>query len=675
MEKKAFPFLVHVIPLLPLSSSCDTFSYASPSCLLKGTFVKIPFGKREVLGIVQECQPLSHNTRSSPFSLKPLSYIFPLPLSPQQWEFTARLSQHSLAPRGVILRSFFLSPSQARRKDRIPTVSSRASSLKAHFSPAQKKALHEFQRKSTHASSSSFLLTGPAGSGKTEVLLHLARFLKREKKQMLLLVPEILFLHHLLLQAKKRLPSSHIATLHSKQIPSQQWEAWQRISRGEVSLIIGTRKALFAPFKNLACVAIEEEHDPSHSSWDAAPFYDTRRAAFSLANTWKSLLILSSATPSTEALWWTQKKFLTEITLPPRSSPPSLEIIDMRKQQWKQGKSASFQPMLSDSLLSHIQETLTKKHSFLLLVPRRGEGKFSLCQECKEVFRCPSCDRALISVEEQRWKCLHCSYKTPLFPSCPSCGSLRFLTHGTGTLRIQRTLRRLFPSFPLIRIDAESTKKAHDASRVVAQIHKGPPSIIIGTPMAIKGLDLPSLGGVGIIDTDALWSFPDFRADEHTAQLILQLAGRLAHSSQKKSPGKLSLQTFQPQRPVLEMIVQGHYQEWCHEEVQQRVRFGYPPKHRLIVIEGQEKTQEKLQQQLHTVEPLFTAILQAAHGRFLGSFVPLRPKRRGKFFHLLAGSIPSDHPDEPLPPALQEQLIRHLPSHWNTKVDPPFLLS
>lgn len=601
------PFVLSVIPLLNASFTEEhSLSYTHTTPLSPGSLVRIPLGKnRFTKGIVQTSKKLSE--KEDTFSLKPItSILFHDLLDDHQLLLAQYIARRYFSPLGKAFLLFVPSEKKPRNIEKYSEKIQKTESI--ILTQDQKNAI--LRIKTEH---SPLLLFGPPSSGKTEVIIEMIRQTLKKGKQSLLLLPEISLTAHSIDRISKRLEDRFIFIFHSKKTQKERFLARQSVASGCSSVIVGSRSALFLPFKNLGLVVVDEEHDDSYKQTLKSPRYDAREIAEELARLHNAKILLVSSTPRPKTFFRTQTGNLKILTLPPYQKnikkETKIRIVDMRLTHWKHKQRNLSPPLLSKELLESIHQTLREKKQIILLVSHQGMYSVSLCVKCKNIFRCPKCDRSLIAQYSGHYLCLGGHFRTTAFPKCPACGGLHFLGISAGTQKIEEDILRAFPSVRLERMDSQSFQKKSARERVFSSMVKERIDILIGTQMAAKGWNIPRLSLVGIIDSDAFFSSPDYSADMRTAQLFFQARGRLGRT-ESISSGTLLIQTYHPERPLFSFLEKNDFFAFLKEEMQTREILQYPPYKDIVHLVGKHKNDTllkkqslKLFQSLATISP------------------------------------------------------------------------
>ncbi|PKN51005.1 MAG: primosomal protein N' [Deltaproteobacteria bacterium HGW-Deltaproteobacteria-13] len=473
------------------------------------------------------------------------------------------------------------------------------------------------------------LLHGVTGSGKTEIYLKAIEEVLANGGSAIYLVPEIALTPQLISRVAGRFDERQMAVLHSGIAESVRYDQWRQIKRGLINLVIGTRSALFAPLSNLKLIIVDEEHDASYKQ-DERLCYNARDLAVLKAKMASAVVITGSATPSVRTYFNARTKKYRYLELSKRVDDrpmPVVEIIDMKAQQEESGKV----PILSGALISGIQKTLDKKEQVLLFLNKRGFDTFLVCADCGYNFRCPNCAVSLKNhAAEGVVKCHYCDYTIKSLPLCPSCKSNRILSYGTGTQKLEKEIEKLFPDARIQRMDSDTTSKKGAQEKILRALDERKIDILIGTQMITKGHDFPFITLVGVISADTSLNMPDFRAGEKTFQLITQVAGR---GGRGDAPGRVIIQTFNPEHYALRHAQNHDYQSFYAEEVDFRQSLQYPPFGRIINLRLSSIKKDALVEEAHRLGKTAKK-LSARHGNIaeiLGPAESPLAKIRGRF--------------------------------------------
>ena len=427
-----------------------------------------------------------------------------------------------------------------------------------------------------HATPTPILLHGVTGSGKTEVYLHAIQHIMSQGRQVIVLVPEIALTPQMVSVFTARFGSA-VAVTHSRLTAGERFQIWKQAYDGEISLVIGPRSAVFAPFKQLGLIVIDEEHEHTYHS-DNAPKYDARAVAIKRGEICGASVVLGSATPSLEsysrAVGDTSTRY-SLLRMPDRINKtfPHVKILDMRRELTR-GNTSLFAKELQDAL----HETLAKGEQAILFLNRRGHSSFVSCRKCGYVMSCDHCRVNYtyhLGAQGGRLVCHYCGRGHPMPKICPVCESEHIRQFGAGTQKVEEEVLRLFPTATTLRMDMDTTKGKHGHAKILEAFQKGEASVLVGTQMVAKGLDFPKVTLVCVVSADHSLFTGDFRAGEYTFQLLTQVAGRAGRAV--GSQGRVYLQTFNPEHYALLMAKNADYEAFYAHEITLRKGMCYPP--------------------------------------------------------------------------------------------------
>ena len=423
-----------------------------------------------------------------------------------------------------------------------------------------------------------FLLFGVTGSGKTEVYMHIIEHVLEEGKTAIILVPEISLTPQMVEQFSNRF-GNQIAALHSALSEGEKYDEWRRIARGEASIVIGARSAIFAPLKNIGVIIIDEEHSDSYKQSDKNPRYHARDIAIWRAKYHHCPVLLGSATPSLESMARAQKGVYQLLTLQERVNGkrlPKVEIIDMNHEAKKSSSHLTVQ------LLNEINDCIDRGEQAILFLNRRGFSTFVTCKNCAETIKCPHCDITLTYHKSNRMlRCHYCGYATLLPKVCPNCHEEALSDLGVGTEKIEEELHQLLPYAKVLRMDVDTTSRKGAHKKMIEAFRNHEYDILLGTQIVAKGLDFSLVTLVGVINADTSLNIPDFRSSENTYSLLSQVAGR---SGRSEKSGKVLIQTFNPDHYAISFVKNHDYLGFYHEEMIIRKKLGYPPFYYLCYV-------------------------------------------------------------------------------------------
>ena len=411
------------------------------------------------------------------------------------------------------------------------------------------------------------LLDGVTGSGKTEVYLQAIAACLARGRQALVLVPEIGLTPQLLARFRARL-GVPVHALHSGLGDSERARTWAAAWRGEARVIVGTRSAVFTPLPDAGLVIVDEEHDGSYKQFDGIR-YHARDFALVRAKALGVPIVLGSATPSLESLHNALGGRHVHLRLPQRAGDARPPTVRVLDVR-KRALDAG----LSPDLLTAIRGTLDTGGQVLVFRNRRGYAPVLLCHDCGWSAQCQRCDAPMtVHAGGRRLQCHHCGTRRSAPPACPDCGGLALQPQGVGTERLEQALLERFGDVPVLRVDRGSTGRRDALERMLASLGDKP-GILVGTQMLAKGHDLPDLGLVAVVGIDEGLFSADFRAHEKLAQLLIQVAGRAGRAQRR---GEVLLQTHHPEHPLLQLLVHGGYHAFANDELVQREAAGFPP--------------------------------------------------------------------------------------------------
>ncbi|NVL89699.1 MAG: primosomal protein N' [Desulfobacterales bacterium] len=424
-----------------------------------------------------------------------------------------------------------------------------------------------------------YLLYGITGSGKTEVYMRAVAAALERDQEALILVPEIALISQMERLFRARFGEC-VALLHSGLSEGERFDQWMRIVRKEAKVAIGARSAIFAPFEHLGLIVVDEEHDDSYKQ-ESKLRYHARDLAVVRARSMDAVALLGSATPSVQSYYNVRIGKFRGLNLAKRIENrllPEVTIMDLREPSG--GRRAK--PFITKELQDAIAETLQRKEQILLFLNRRGFANYPACVLCGTPVRCKNCDITMtLHQEANAFKCHYCGYTRAQATGCDACGSSKIKMLGLGTERVEAKIKEIFPEARVARMDRDTTARKGAVVKILKDLRTGAIDILIGTQMVAKGHDYPNITLVGIICADLSLNFPDFRAGERTFQLLAQVAGRAGRGTR---PGRVILQTFNPDHFCILTARDQDYRAFYDHEIGFRKTLKYPPFSRLIQI-------------------------------------------------------------------------------------------
>jgi primosomal protein N' (replication factor Y) (superfamily II helicase) len=467
-----------------------------------------------------------------------------------------------------------------------------------NLSSAQEKALQNI--KEQMETKQTVLLHGVTGSGKTEIYIQLIKEVIESGSQVLLLLPEIALTTHIVERLLKVF-GEKMGVYHSKYSDNERVEVWNGVMSGKFPLIVGVRSSIFLPFDSLGLVIVDEEHETSYKQYDPAPRFQARDAAIMLSHLHQAKTLLGTATPSFESYFNAKNNKYGYVKLENRYGEAELPdyhisdlLVDKKKNLLKLD--------LTQIMREKIQNALKLQEQVLIFQNRRGYAPYLTCEECGWISECEHCDVSLTYHQyNSEMKCHYCGFKEKIPTSCPICQSNKLQTVGLGTEKIEENLAILFPEARIARMDLDTTRSKYSYQKILNDFGNGNIDILIGTQMITKGLDFNNVTVVGILDTDRILYYPDFRSGERAFQQITQVAGR---SGRREKKGHVVLQTRKPDHQIFNKIILNEYEQFYNEEIAERQKFFYPPFVKIIKISTRHKeylTAENAARSLHNL--------------------------------------------------------------------------
>lgn len=653
---------------LPLRKCFDYLPAAQmpPFDLQPGMRLLVPFQRRHLVGIFLETAAKSD---LDPQKLKPIEAVLdtqPI-LPPEILKLCLWAADYYHYPVGEVLAAALPG---LLRKGKPPELKARkkAVTLQAIEEPSQPLTLNEKQQELVEAITASlggfsvFTVDGVTGSGKTEVYLQAIQKILIEKKQALILVPEINLTPQTLEHFRRRF-AVPIAALHSGLSEKARLQAFLSARSGEASIIIGTRSAIFTPLPRLGLVIVDEEHDPSFKQHEGFR-YHARDLAIWRARDAGVPVLLGSATPSLETLHRSWQGPYRYFSLPERAggaSLPTFRIVDVRRRYLEEG--------LSAELLQGMSTQLQAGNQVLLFLNRRGFSPLLMCHACGWMAVCEHCDaRLTYHLRPSRLHCHHCEAQKILPVRCEACGEKELQTLGLGTERLEEALQKHFPQYPLARLDRDSTRRKGKIEAILEDIQSGACRILLGTQMVAKGHHFPNVTLVGIIDSDYGLFSSDFRAAERLGQLLLQVAGRAGRAEKS---GEVWIQTHHPEHPFIQLLQKGNYQDIAQALLLEREQAALPPYASLALFHAEAHRQPDVEHFLNQVKKLAQGLGEGVSIR--GPVAALMARRAGR--HRMQLLLQADQ--KKTLQAFLRKLLRQVESlttklriHWAVDVDP-----
>ena len=447
---------------------------------------------------------------------------------------------------------------------------------------------------------SSYLLHGVTGSGKTEVYMEMLAAVLKEGKQAIVLIPEIALTFQTVMRFYGRF-GDKVSVIHSKMSAGERYDQMERAKKGEISVMIGPRSAVFTPFSNLGMIVIDEEHEGSYKS-ETMPKYHAREVAKKRCEMSGGILVLGSATPSIETYLKASCGEYQLLKLSGRIQNLKLadvQVVDLRT-ELKEGNRS----VLSRTLKAQMQNALENKQQIMLFLNRRGHTGFISCRSCGHVLKCPHCDVSMTLHKDGRMRCHYCGYEQLNVKTCPQCGSPYIGGFRAGTQQIEEVVKKEFPQARILRMDMDTTRKKGSYAEILESFAKREADILIGTQMIVKGHDFPAVTLVGVLLADLSLHGSDYMAAERTFQLLTQAVGRAGRGSM---PGHAVIQTYQPEHYAVREAAAQNYESFYELEIAYRDLMSYPPMSGMMAMLLQSEDEALLEKE---AEKIKTQILE-----------------------------------------------------------------
>ena len=445
-----------------------------------------------------------------------------------------------------------------------------------------------------------YLIHGVTGSGKTEVYMGMLETVLNAGKQAIVLIPEIALTFQTVMRFYGRF-GDKVSVIHSKMSAGERYDQMERAKKGEISVMIGPRSAVFTPFSNLGMIIIDEEHEGSYKS-ETMPKYHAREVAKKRCDMSGAALVLGSATPYVESYFKASCGEYQLLKLPNRINDSKLadvQVVDLR-QELKEGNRS----VISRSLKAQMQNTLDKNQQIMLFLNRRGHTGFISCRSCGKVLKCPHCDVSLTFHRDGRMRCHYCGYEQLSVKNCPECGSPYIGGFRAGTQQIEEVVKKEFPNARILRMDLDTTRKKGSYEAILESFAKKEADILIGTQMIVKGHDFPEVTLVGVLLADLSLHASDYMAAERTFQLLTQAVGRAGRGNVH---GNAVIQTYQPEHYAVQSAAKQNYESFYELEIAYRDLMSYPPMSGMLAMLLQSEDEAFLEAE---AEKIKTGILE-----------------------------------------------------------------
>jgi primosomal protein N' (replication factor Y) (superfamily II helicase) len=618
--------LASVYPLVTARALARPFTYEVPDDVEEGAVVEVRLGGARQRGVVVDTGvEAPRGVETAPVG-RTVDSIPPVLVELALWiaDYYGSTPGRALA---------LVAPLKRARRAEKPAPGLRESlpsePAPERLSAAQEQAVERIVAALDGGEGRNVLLYGATGSGKTEVYLRACAAALERGLGAIVLVPEIALTPQTLGRFRARF-GDRVALLHSGLSEAERRDERERVATGDARVVVGARSAIFAPVRGLGVVCVDEEHDPSYKQ-DSDPRYDARTVAAKRAALEGAVAVFGSATPRPES--WER---LERVELGGRlgGSLPPVKVVDLRRE-------AGYP--LSAPLLAELDAVAARGGKAILLLNRRGVAPALHCRACGRTRRCSQCDVALVLHGDGRLRCHHCGWAEPGPETCPDCGSAELARLGAGTQRLERELEARLPELERIRLDADSVARPGAAAEILARFAVARGAVLLGTQMVAKGHHFSGVDLAAVVDADTGLGLPDFRAEERTFQLVTQLAGR----SGRDAPGRVLVQTFQPDARPIELAARHDVPRFLAGELDRRRALGYPPFRHLvrIVVAGPDPEEplralRQLREALGDADVLGPAPLLRLRGRHRAQLVAKteEPRRLAKRAAQLLGA-------------------------------------
>lgn len=645
-------YYYEVAPNQIVRSGQDVFTYSSEALVSSGQVVRIEIGKKKMTGLV--IRSVSKPT----YTTKPIiATLGETVLPPQLIKLAEWISEYYVTPLAIVLQTLLpRGLHTVRRQKQIKNYSSTRDRTNIVLSDEQLSAVKIIQS----SDPGTFLLQGVTGSGKTEIYITLAKQCLKNGQSALVLVPEIALTSQIVAEFSHHFED--ILVVHSTMTEADRHLVWQQALVSKTPLVvIGARSALFTPLANIGVIIVDESHEPSYKQ-EQAPRYSALRVATMLGRFHNAHVVFGSATPSITDRYLAEQSHrpILKLTKPARinRTASTVTLVDMTKR-------ANFnaQRFLSKQLLAIIDETLTLGKQILIFHNRRGSASTTLCENCGWIAQCPRCFVPLTLHSDQHiLRCHICDHQEKVPTMCPVCSHVDIIHKGFGTKLIESELRKLYPKANIARFDADNDNKQTVNARY-DELYKGEIDIAIGTQVIAKGLDLPHLRAVGVIQADSGLVLPDYGSSERTFQLLAQVVGRVGRNEHATT---VIVQTYQPSHPSVMFGLAQDYESFYKFGLQERQKAHFPPFTYLLKLTCSYKTEAA---SIRAAKSLYTELRQKIHKTItiLGPTPAFYERQRDSYRWQLVLKSPKRE--------YLSAVLEYVPTaHWQTELDPTSLL-
>lgn len=566
----------------------STYTYSSDKELEIGTYCEVDFAKSKLLGIVIR---ESKKEDIGDFKIKSIDKVLlDIPKIPEN------ILNLAIFINTYYITDFFASlalvgPYEKMSLDSIKKLEIEDTVIKEEIHLSEKQS--EIYSEIVKSEENYFLLHGITGSGKTQIYIKLIIEALNRKKGSIFLVPEISLTTQMVTGLKK-IFGDNISIIHSKMTPAKKKAEWEKIYSGKSKIVIGARSAIFAPVNNLGYIIMDEEHENTYKQEDNAR-YHTRNVALKRAMLEGCKVVFGSATPSFETYYYSQKGKIKLLELNERyngATLPEVEIVNLEDEEG----------YISKTLLENMKETISKGEQVILILNRKSHSIQVKCHECNEKLKCPRCSVNLQYYKQiNKLKCSHCDYSVKMYEKCPNCKSSKFDFLGLGTEKLEEELNELFGAENILRMDSTTMRTNTLLKKAYTDFINQKYQILVGTQIVAKGFHFPNVTLVGVINSDQILQFSDFRAGEKTFQLVTQAAGRSGRGDKK---GKVIIQTYNSDTNLIESIKNSDFKSYYNEDMSLRELVKLPPFIKYIKIIVSSKKEDKSKKKIDDIYAL-----------------------------------------------------------------------
>lgn len=641
-----------VAPIKIIRIGSDSFTYSSNSPINVGAIVLIEVGKTKQVGVI------INKTKKPHYHTKQvLSLITEKPLPKQLIKLAFWMSEYYLTPLALVFQTMLPRGIQKKRQNQDISIDApERARTNILFNEEQKSAINSL----SSFNNGTFLLQGVTGSGKTEIYINMAKEAIKNGKSAIILVPEISLTSQLISEFSKDF--NDLIVTHSQMSEPKRHLIWlDAISSQSPRVVIGPRSALFIPLVSIGVIVVDEAHEPSYKQ-EQSPKYSALRVATILGRLCGCKVIFGSATPSVVDRYLAEQNDGKIIKLTKtakiNSQPPKTTIIDMTKRE-----NFTNHRFLSNRLIRQIEDTLKINKQVLIFHNRRGSASMTLCNKCGWTAVCPNCYIPVtLHSDKNKLLCHTCGYSTKILTCCPICKNTEIIYRGIGTKLIESELRKLFPSHSVARFDADNTINDTVNNRY-QELYDGKIEIIIGTQVIAKGLDLPNLRTVGVIQADTGLSMPDFNSNERAFQLLTQVIGRVGRDNNQTN---VIVQSYQPNHSSIKYGLTQDYESFYADCLNERKKGKFPPFTNLLKIVCTYKTEESV---IKNTKKVMVILKENTHKdvQILGPTPSFYERQNGAYRWQIVLKSPK-----------REYLIKALSflpkTHWQAELDPTSLL-